>query len=323
MTTTTRTAARTPPTLTAARGLVGGCRIVGDVLGPGHHWVQRSYLPALRRLAKARSRADRSLGARGYELLGGVHDLNGAPRAAIRAYQRCLQLQPDSARAWRAIACMLENLGHYQRARHGLLRAQALDPNDGLATADLERIDWALYHPCPVLYEEGSLALEVNEALAAGRYNQARELLGRRRTIRVRQMRARIHGARGEVDELVKQWTAIGNAKGRLQLQHADWFYALQGPAVDDPRLWRVMLWKIRPKLDGGSFNYSESLWDVDVAMAKRFELHARGELARCEGDLEALLALASKYPTWREPGQHALKLVEANKVAPLRGRRA
>lgn len=321
--TTSKASKRSPPTLTQARGLVAGCQVVGHVLGPGHHWVQRSFLPALRRLAKARSRTDRRVGARGYELLGGVHDLNGAPRAAIRAYQRSLQLQPNSARSWRAIACMLENLGHYQRARHALLRAQALDPEDGLVGADLERIDWALYHPCPVLFEEGSVALEANEALAAGRYRKAQELLGRRRTIRIRQLRARIHGARGEVDGVVKQWTAIGSGKGRLQLQHADWFYALQGPAAEDARLWRVMLWKIRPKLDGGSFNYSESLWDIDVPTAKRFELHSRCELARCEDDLEALLALAGKYPTWREPGQLALKLVESTKVAHLYGRKA
>jgi hypothetical protein len=321
--TSTSKAGRTPPTLVQARSLIDGCRTIGDVLGQGHHWVQRTYLPALRRLAKARNRADRRTGAHGYELLGGLQDLNGAPRAAIRAYQRSLQLQPKSARPWRFIACMLENLGHFQRARHALLRAEAFNPDDGLVTADLERIDWALYHPCPVLFEEGSVPLEVSEAIAAGRYTKAHELLGRKRSIRARQLRARIHGARGEVDDVVRQWTIIANGKGRVHPQHADWFYAFQGPAGDDPRLWRVLLWKIRPKLDGGSFNYSETLWDIDVPMAKRFELHSRCELARCEGDVEALLALAAKYPTWREPGQLALKLGDSTKVAFLRGRKA
>ena len=42
---------------------------------------------------------------------------------------------------------------------------------------------------------------------------------------------------------------------------------------------------------------------------AKRFELYARFELARCQQDVAALLALAGKHPSWREPGEAALRL--------------
>jgi len=295
--------------LQRARATIEGCERVGDLHRQGHAWVQRRWLPALRRLSDARARGDRRLAAGGYQLLGDVHDLNGAPRAAIRAYQRSLKADSSRALSWRAIGSMLDNLGEFQRARHAFLRAARLAPDDELLATDIERVEWALHQGCPVLFEPGSLALEVSEALAAGRHGRASELLARKRSLAARRLRARLHGVRGEAEGVERQWTAIAAARRKVQFQPADWYYAFQGAAGDDPRLWRLMLWKVRRKLDGGSFSYPASLWDLDATPAKRFELFARFELARCEGDVEALLGLAASHPSWREPGELVLRL--------------
>ena len=255
-------------------------------------------------------RRDRCVAAQAFYLLGDCHDLNGAPRAAIRAYQRALVLDPKRSDAWREIAAMLENMGELKRSRRALLRAQSLARRDDLIVGDLERVEWAMFNRVPAMFSEGSWLWAASEQLAAGRPRRALGLLGRKRNIKARLMRSRCYGALGDCDGAVREFAAIAKAKGTVQLRHADWYYTLQGPVADSADLWRLMLWKIRRKLEGGSFNYPTTLWDVDVSEPKRFELYARFQLARCEGDPDALLALAGKYPLWREPGEWALRLL-------------
>jgi tetratricopeptide (TPR) repeat protein len=297
------------PTLSRARTVLRLFDSLPVVHRQGQAWVEQRYLPCIRKLEQAPRAADRRLAARGWAVLGEVHDLNGAPRAAVRAYQRSVRLDPRRAATWRAVGCLLDHMGEFQRARHALMRAVSLDRDDELAAGDLERVEWALLHGCPVLYDHKSLSWRASEALAAGRYRRALALLARPRTVRARQVRARIHSARGDVEQVLCEWTAVTSMNGRVQLAHADWYYTLRGAAADDARFWRLMLWQVRPKLEGGCFHYSPSLEDLELADTKRFELFARFELARCEGDVRSLLALAGRYPSWREPGEVALQL--------------
>jgi tetratricopeptide (TPR) repeat protein len=294
--------------LSEGRAVVRSCDL-GQLHRRGHGWVESVFMGAVRRLAVAGPR-DRRLAAHGYALLGDVHDLNGAPRAAVRAYQASVRLAPKSAHAWHGIGCMLDNMGRFREARHALRRALALAPSDALLAGDLERVEWAMLHPgCPVLFDADSSLWRATEAMAAGRWREAHARLGQRRTIAARQLRARIHAASGKVARAVDEWEAIARAPGRIQLGHADWYYTFRGPAGDDPRLWRLMLWKVRQRLEGGAFVYPSTLEELDTPEAKRFELYVRYELARSEGDAATLMALAAKYPSWREPGEAALRL--------------
>jgi len=296
--------------LPEARALIASIGAVAQVHRRGFHWVRGQLLPALRTLAQSGRRRDQRLAARGRHLLGTVHDLNGAPRAALREFQRCLGLDPRCASAWRDIGGMLENLGEPVRARRALLKAAALAPRDKVVPLDLQRVELAIVRPpAKALYAAGDHLWEAGEALAARRYAAALAQLGRRRAIRAYQLRACVYGARGATAEVVEQWSRIARARDEVSFCFADWFYALQGPVADSSELWRLMLWKIRTKLGVGSFCFPPSLWDIDVPTTKRFELYARYQLARCEGDSDALLALARTYPSWREPGEAALRL--------------
>ena len=204
---------------------------------------------------------------------------------------------------------MFENIGELKRARRALLRAQTFKPRDQLVAGDLERVEWSMFHQVPALYAAGSWCWEASELLAAGRPRRALNLLGRRRTMKARMVRARCLGALSDVDGVLREFTAIAKLDGVVQLRQADWFYILQGAVADSSEFWRLMLWKIRRKLEGGCYDFSSSLWDLDVAEVRRFELFARMHLARAEGDVKALLALAGKYAAWREPGEWALRL--------------
>lgn len=312
------------PTLATARRLVQANATLGALHHAGHAWVCAHWMPAVARLAASRQKAHHRTAARAYALLGDVHDLNGAPRAAVRAYHRALKLWPQHVEAWHGIGCMLDNMGRFKEARHALRRAAKLRPDDELIAGEIERVEWALLHGCPVLYEERSVMWRAAEALAAGHHNKALSLVGRRRSIVGRQLRARILAVRGDVARAIGEWERIAASKGTIQLRHADWYYTLRGPVGERAELWQLMLWKIRGRLEGGAFSFSPSLAELDLSGAKRFELHVRYELARCEGDVRALLALAGTYPTWREPGEAALRLdpgpTKHPKVRGIRG---
>jgi tetratricopeptide (TPR) repeat protein len=296
-----------PATLREADAIVtavDGLRAVHD---RGHAWVRDHYLPALSRLADSRQLRHRRRAALAHGLLGDVHDLNGAPKAAMREYHKCIRLWPDHAAAWHAIGCMLDNMGRFKEARHALRRAAKLRPDDDILAGELERVEWAMLNPCPVLYEERSVFWRVAEELAAGHHNKALAELGRRRTVRARQLRARIRAVRGETDLAVREWAAIASGSGSVQLQHADWFYTFRGPVAEEAELWRLMLWKLRSRFEGGAFHFPPSLEEIELPEGKRLELYLRYELARCEGDVQALVGMAGKFPSWREPGEAAL----------------
>jgi tetratricopeptide (TPR) repeat protein len=299
-----------PIDLARARSLVRVHDRPGRLHHRGYEWVRTRFLPCLRRLEQAVRASDRRLAAQGWRELGRAHDLNGTPRAAMRAYQRWLALEPTSVDAWRAIAAMHEAMGEYSRARLALLYARRIDPNHEGAALELERVLWLSLEKFPSIYEARSVAWRAREELAAGRGARALRLLARRRAPQYRQLRARVFGARGDVERLLGEWRAIANGKEGIRLQFADWFYTFQGKAGEDPRLWRLLLWQVRPKLETTGFYTSPTLGELGVSELKRYELHVRFQLACAEEDVSALLALARSYPSWREPGEAALRLV-------------
>jgi tetratricopeptide (TPR) repeat protein len=311
-----------PPTQSNARALLKRHATMGMVHRRGQQWVHDRYLPAVKKLAASARPSDVKLAAKAWSIIGDLLDLNGTPRAALSAYRKVLRLAPRTAAPWHAIGCMLDNMGEWQRARHALLRATMLAPDDPMLAGDLERVEWAHFNPCPVLYEPRNVLWHAMEALAAGHYDKALSLLHRRRKIRARQIRARIYAVRGDDEAVLREWRAIGDLPGKLQLQHADWFYTLRSHAADDPALWQLMLWKIRTKIDGGAFHYSPTLAELDLSDTKRFELYVRFELARCERNIGALVAMAGKYPGWREPGEVAMRLDSKSRGVTRIGKR-
>lgn len=295
--------------LTAARNILRAHSDLASLHRRGHRWVEAFFVKALSRLATREPRSDRRLAASGYLTLGRLHDLNGVPRAAMRAFDRGLRLAPDEPLLWRGLGAMFEAMGSYERARHAFGRALRLAPADELLRADRERADWAMLGGCPVLYAADSPSWNAMEALAAGDPEAGLAILGRRRSDAVRRARARILAVQGDVEGVVAEWRALVEQAPRVALQHADWYYTFDGEVAEDAGFWRLMLWQVRRRLDGGILVMSPTLERIDLPELKRFELYLRYQLARCERDLPALLALAGKYPAWREPGEAALLL--------------
>ena len=62
----------------------------------GYQWNYQWFFPALKCLSRSSLRLDRLLAAVGHYVLGDVHDFNGAPLAAVRAYRRSREPGSDT-----------------------------------------------------------------------------------------------------------------------------------------------------------------------------------------------------------------------------------
>ncbi len=203
-----------PPSPTAAR------RALRDALADpragvhplGHAWLRGSVLPAIEVLTRAGSLgADRTLLAAAWTLVGEVRELVDAPRAASTAYARALRLAPDVPQ----------------------LRALVAEAREAAART------------------RGDAVSESAELLASGRAKAALARLSKVRSARGLLARARCYGALDDPAGVLAALEALGQTRGALRLELADWFY-LPDAAFDAPLFWRALA-RLVPRLARGS----------------------------------------------------------------------
>jgi len=252
---------------------------------------------------------DRELAADGYYRLGDVHDFNRAPRAAIAAYRRCLKLNPQEAAAWREIGSMYVSLGRNNKALSALRRAIRMDPEDEDARADLEGIR---RYPSPRPSGRARRFQQVCELLARHRFQDALSLLRSARSIPELQLKARIHGAQGDSDQVLAVWEEISSGKGPVELLWEDWYF-LPGEIFDSAAWWKL-LWRLRSRWKSCSWPRFPSTDCLKLATdAKGFRVRStlvvKYYLAKTGNDFGAALKLSRRNPKWNAAADLARRL--------------
>ncbi|HUU81969.1 MAG TPA: hypothetical protein VM243_00570 [Phycisphaerae bacterium] len=281
------------------------------VEGQGYVWFAQTLVPAVRSLPWQNGKPpDRRLARDAFCLLGDAYDLFfDAPKAALRAYRRCVSIDRDCGHAWREIGSMLWSMGQDRQSKAALSRALKRDPGDEDATLLLKIVEENLARPCAPAYRAGDPPWEAAELLAQLRPRKALEVLKNRRTMVARQVRARAYAALGEDHAFVQEWTGISKGKGTLYLGLPDWFVLPEG-AWGSSAFWRAILktasrfepfscflygrdLSSSPRPDGWAYgsNFGKSL--------RQFRLIARLHLARTQNDVKAVEAICRKFPHW------------------------
>lgn len=152
----------------------------------GHAWLRARVLPAIAALERGeRTSADTTLLAAAWTLVGEVHELVDAPRAAAAAYTRALRHAPADRE--------LRALRSEARVAASRMRRDAVS--------------------------------ESAELLASGRSKRALAELTALRSARGLMARARAHGALGDAARVIATYEALAKTRGALRLELADWFY--------------------------------------------------------------------------------------------------
>jgi len=212
-------AARRKLSLSAARRTLRAA-LANDTAGVhplGHAWLRSEVLPAIVALTHAAlthatptpttpraatgtdttdARADATLLAAAWTLVGEVYELVDAPRAAVAAYTRARRLVPHVPE----------------------LRALRADAQAAAKSAPRDAVS------------------EAAELLAADRARAALAQLSKLRSARALLARARTYGALGDAAQVIATFAALRNTRGPLRLELADWFYlpdaAFESPAL-------------------------------------------------------------------------------------------
>lgn len=290
-------------TLSDARCIVDACEGVRDVHGRGYRWFSEVFEPAVRRLAGARALCDLELASFGYYLIGDVHDFNGAPKAAIRAYQASIHLDPSHAAAWREIGGRQAEMGQRCEAEVALRHAVALDAGDELAAEDLDLLLSTDSHP---VYEDGDEVWASVEALAAGQFAVALDVVASLTTLRARLQRARICGARQDASAALAAWRDVERhasepwrqvwdrtqSTSEAEWTLGDWFYVPR-ELWDSAEFWTIQS-ELRGRLHPGSG--PPDLGDAPPT----FDTTLRYHMARTSGDELGARRILREHPGWR-----------------------
>ncbi len=298
-----------------ARKLLKSCirGKVPYVYGQGYRWVHRQFIPALQLLGSRGSKQDHPLIADGCYLLGDVHDFNGAPKAAIRAYRQCLSWDSRVGAAWREIGSMLERLGNFRAARSSLRKAVALDPEDEFAQMDLKALEEGRVAS---VYHLGDPLWSSSELLAQGRIKAAMVALARHTSVKARQARARILAACGESNLAIEEWSKIAKSSEPVEMMGADSFYTVD-LLRDSAPFWELIS-RIAPRAQHGWWPIPDDLWKVILggkrgkakrqldakSLRKGIRVFSQYHVARITNDKRSMLMLVHKYPGWSEPKQ-------------------
>lgn len=284
--------------LTKARKRLRRVAVVTDVYYRGYEWLRRDFLPALRILARSSHPSDRSAASVGYYVLGDVHDFNGAPRAAIRAYLRSARLCRTHGAPWREIGLMYDLMGERDRGLQALRKAVRVDPSDDTAQSDLESMEnYALRAP---FYRADDPCWQSAELLASSSHQRALAVIARKRSQRASRYRARIYGAMGKVERVIETWRQIMGRAGPVEIESADWFF-LPKAVWDCADFWSVLSKGASRIEDWGVLKGHDTLTCQGISGRKRFQLFLRYHLARTRRDLASARKLSLRHPYWRE----------------------
>ena len=294
------------------------------MMNAGSRFVFGDFTSAIKTLGGTGCIArDRRLVACGYSDLGDCWDFNDAPRAAVRAYRLAVRVDPGHVWAWKELGCMHNKLSQWSAALKALRRAEALGSDDIMLEDDIEQALtrdhwWGTWWP--------KSAHEASELLARNRPLDAVRLLQRKRHPYLRKVRARAYAARGDIENMLREWERLAATTGPLEVEQVDWFYIPDEVLEKEPRFWRA-LYALRARLGHGWSFAADWLWDqlperpktgdtdrweknVYLPAVRRMNtLWFRYEIARTEKSYAKAARLAERYPEWPEATELAQKL--------------
>lgn len=243
-------------------------------------WLKEKYIPAVACLEKGNYKKDHELLSDCYYMLGDIHDFNGCPKAAIKAYQKSLRYNPQYSYSIRELASMNHNIGNYQKAVSLITKAVKLHPEDKYSQMDYNIIVNSAQDDKP-LYQQDDICWQARELLAREKPKQALKLLQSNSTIDALKTKTCILLIMNENTAALDQFSKLTKTTGLIEFTHFDWFYSTGF-------IWKsVEYWETIAKLaKANRFNYSimpsdDNLKDQILDCIAKRKLYSKADLKR------------------------------------------
>lgn len=276
---------------------------IATLYSKGYQWFKSQYLPLLN-LADTLLPNNVELIADCWYLVGDIYDFNRAPNKAIEGYKKALEYDDEVDGAYREIAHMYEQTGHYQEALQYInLALERMPDDEELMDAKASIQDSINYTVEPYLTENNQL-WKFSEQLANGEIEQVIEAINgiAAPEKNVLQCLAQAHGAKEELNLYMETWERIKVAKGALELNYADWFY-MPLSIYNQSKIWDLIK-SLSPQIklmDCIDFDSLNEHYGEQLSMAEEAALICNFHRYRVGNDKTAIKELAAKFPLWEE----------------------
>jgi len=292
-------------------------RSLSCAMNLGYAWFKTRYRPALLRLEQANYKKDRVLLGDSYCLIGEIHFMNGCPKAAAKAYQKCLEYTPNHVYAMKELAERYEEIGSYEKCMSVLIELLHVDPVEFNRYLYRDALD-SFVDNLPPFYENTDIYWQAREKLAQDKPKSVLRLINKKRTTKARQLKACAYAAMGDSQGCLDQWGQIANLKGSIEMTYGDWFY-IEDYVWNGSAFWEIMLSCAKQnRFDSGVMPYFESIWNecrqdpgkIDIfneskaqriRRNKRMALLSQYHISRTNRDLKLAEKLLKRHPNWPE----------------------
>lgn len=263
---------------------------VKDLHVKGYDFVYKKAIPLFEGF-QAQTKREQELLSDCYYVLGDVFDFNGAPKAAIRAYQKAVGLDPSNSAAYREIAGMFHWMGDLKQAKRNLSLSLKIDPDEKCANCDMKLLLQDIENGFSPVYKNSDLIWQVNELLASNEPKKAISIITKRRKIQYSLAMARCYGAMGDNHNYIEEWRGILNRDESFPLEYADWFY-MPKKIYESPDIWEIF-GRLGKRIQEGVFESFDSFYTNDLAKTfsrdQRQQIIIQYNILSCREDIQGL----------------------------------
>ncbi|MCH2023494.1 MAG: hypothetical protein MK207_13545 [Saprospiraceae bacterium] len=269
----------------------------------GYRWFKSIWLPRLG-LADLLIPEHAALLADCWYLMGDVYDFNCAPLKAIECYKKAIQYDESIDGAYREIANMYKQIGHYSKALNYINIAIDMMPDNTEIKAEKEEIQDCINYDVEPFLTDNNQCWKLNEKLANQEFDFIIQLVSQidNPELNIIQCLARAYGAQANFEKYLETWGQITNSNLTFSLEYADWFY-MPDEILNSSEIWQ-MIKSASGRIDEANFmifdsfteNYGNQLTKNQVV-----NLIADFYIFKANSNKQGIKNLVEKFPLWKE----------------------
>lgn len=195
-----------------------------SIFQKGYIFFKTKLLPIVK---QANISTDPVLISKGYCVIGDIHDLNGAPKQALKAYQTAIHFDKTNAVAHQEMANVLAQVGRYFEAFQAIHLAMEHEPDHSELMNEKEEYQDSLNYHVEPLFTDNNQLWKWSELLAEEQFKVVMEQILKSKTADMDALKClnRAYGALGATDLYLENWKKMQHLEDDFEMDYGDWFY--------------------------------------------------------------------------------------------------
>lgn len=195
-----------------------------SIFKKGYTYLKTKLLPTI---AQSDVSKNQSLLSEAYCIIGDIHDFNGAPEQAIKAYQQAIHFDASHAVAYQEMANALAQIGRYFEAFQAINLAIEQDSNNPELISDKAAYQDDMNYDVEPLFNPNNPVWKYCELLAEEQFDWVIAQISKTETRDIDLLKClnRAYGALEQNDLYLTTWQKMKALEADFEMDYGDWFY--------------------------------------------------------------------------------------------------